>query len=225
MEELVASAIRDAHRERCIAAVFPELTIDDDMRQRIAELLGSKPWLGEDSASDEVQRTPALVVAGSWHRERDGHHYNITSVLDGDGNPIADYAKRLPFTDERDRIERIESGEELLVLIFDNCAIGFGICLDFCDRRYEQVYDQLDIDFVLIPSCGNDRTMEGHIRNAELLWMKRASRTMVVQQAYPARKDDAPGYVLPPKGKIATDPAQLVEAKPWSVVTTLEGGR
>lgn len=224
MTELVDLAIRDTHRNACMGTVFPELTVDDDTRNRIIGQLRSKPWL-DDGHVDTHDRTPAFVVAGSWHLKRGEHHYNLATVLDGDGNPLAEYAKRLAFTDDENRVERIEPGEKLPVLVFDNCLIAFGICLDFCDRRYEHVYDQLDVDYVLIPSCGGDRTMEGHLRNAELLWLRRASLTMVVQQAYPPREDRAPGYLLPPRDKLAANPDQLVENSPWSVLTSVQSRR
>lgn len=217
-EAIIADALRESHLGRCFGTIFPELTISPDDCRAIVGQLRAKPWLETSPEADA--RTPALVVAGSWHVERDGSHYNLATLLDGDGNPLGEYIKRLPFTDPDGRIERIESGEELVVLVFETCLIAFGICLDFCDRRYQNCYDALDVDFVLVPSCGNDSTMKGHIRNAELLWLRRTSLSVVVQQAYPLRSDMNPGYLLPPAIKIASDPRQLVCAVPWTILTS-----
>jgi len=223
LHEVIENAVRETHQSGCMATLFPELTIDDDARALIERLLQEKPWIDEESednpGAEARPRTPALVVAGSWHRPTPDGHANIATVLDGDGNLLLEQAKRLPFVDEKNLEERIVSGEELAVLVLDGCLIAFGICLDFCNRRQKSVYDDLDVDLVLVPSCGNDSTMKGHISNAETLLIRRKTRTMVVQQAYPKRRGGI-GYVLPPTTKIAPRPSKLVEKRRWSIVST-----
>jgi predicted amidohydrolase len=224
LSQIIKEAICGTHQSRCIATVFPELTIDDDARKRIEMLLREKPWVDrEDEQEPEAlpqlpPRTPALIVAGSWHYRVEDGYANIASIYNGNGDLLLKYKKRLPFVDQHNREERIVSGDELAVIVMDNCLIAFGICFDFCNRRQNSVYDDLDVDLVLVPSCGHDTTMKGHISNAETLQIRRKSRTMVVQQAYPKRCDGI-GYVPPPTERIASLPSELVEKRPWSVVS------
>lgn len=215
--EVVGHALANSHVHNCLVTIFPELTIDDPTLARITADLAKKPWY--DDPDLPVGRTPAFVVAGSWHRSKRGKLYNLAPVHDGDGRRILEHRKRKVYKDPEGRHERIEPGTTLPILVFDHCLFAFGICLDFCDVQYSMGYDDLDVDMVLVPSCGHDSTMESHLDNAKRLMKQRKSRTMVVQQLYPSHPTQA-GYILPPHAKVAATVAPLATEKSWDIIET-----
>lgn len=198
----------------CLAVVLPELTVDDNSLQFIKSELSDKSWLGD--APDRLGDL-GFVVAGSWHKEIDGEVFaNIATVLDNDGTTLLEYHKRLPFRDPEGNAEGIRRGTELPLLILDEGLFGFAICLDFCDRTLTSPYDRMDVDYVLVPSCGNEATMSGHLRTAMDLDDRVKTRSFVVQQAYPNLTPKGLGYVLPPGRDMKNLKAQdLVSVEPW----------
>lgn len=213
-DAIITSACKSAHTDACLATVFPELMVDPDARRRIRSHLVSKPWLSDG----ELPGAPGIVVAGSWHEvENDGRRYNIATVYDGHGEEVARHKKRMAYKDQDGRVEDIQHGTELTLLVLEEALFGFGICLDFCNRCYHTPYGWLDVDFVIVPSCGNDTTMDGHIRTAKDLHNERNTRSFVVQQAYPPLQDVA-GYVLNPDGRTAVWAVEgLRVAAAWSL--------
>ncbi|MBR1164937.1 hypothetical protein [Bradyrhizobium elkanii] len=212
-EAIISEACKAAHAEHCLTTVFPELMIDPQSRGLIQTQLAEKPWLTEG----EVPDAPGIVVAGSWHELEHGQRYNIATIFDGHGAQIARLKKRMAYKDAEGRVEDIQHGTELVVVVLEEALFGFGICLDFCNRCYHTSYGWLDVDFAIVPSCGNEVTMDGHIRTAKDLHNERNTRSFVVQQAYPALKQAA-GFVLNPDGNSSSWVAnQLLTDAPWSV--------
>jgi len=209
------TAIINGHRERCLAVVFPELTVDNRLHDQIVRDLEDKDWLDDDPESGI--EAPWIVVAGSWHRPISGGIGNIAPVLDGFGQPLLSHSKRYAYTDPDGHRERIIPGDKLDILVTDEGLFAFGICLDFCQRYFTTPYGLLDVDFVLVPSCGNERTMEGHLRTAQDLHNQRKIRSFVVQQSFPATETGL-GYVLDPVGIPGVKPISALEQKAsWSV--------
>jgi len=156
-------------------------------------------------------------VAGSWHEMDGAARYNIATIFDGHGDELLRHKKRMAYTDHDGRVEDIQHGTEFAILVLEGALFGFGICLDFCNRCYHTPYGALDVDFVIVPSCGDHVTMRGHIRTAQDLYNERNTRSFVVQQAYPPLPNAA-GFILNP----GTDPANLapdglIVTVPWSV--------
>ncbi|MGF6310706.1 MULTISPECIES: hypothetical protein [unclassified Bradyrhizobium] len=212
-ETIISDACKAAHAEVCLTAVFPELMIDPQSRRLIQAQLAEKPWL----ADGEIPEAPGIVVAGSWHEVEGGQRYNIATIYDGHGVQLARHKKRMAYRDAEGRVEDIQHGTELMVVVLQEALFGFGICLDFCNRCYHTPYGWLDIDFAIVPSCGNEATMDGHIRTAKDLHNERNTRSFVVQQAYPPLQQAA-GYVLNPDGNSSSWVAnQLLIEVPWSV--------
>lgn len=210
---IIAAACKSAHDDVCLTAVFPELMIDLQSRRLIQSQLAEKPWLTDG----EVPRAPGFVVAGSWHEKHGKVRYNIATIYDGHGVELARHKKRMAYKDPHGRVEDIRHGTEFVVLVLEEALFGFGICLDFCNRCYHTTYGWLDVDFVIVPSCGSDVTMDGHIRTAKDLHNERNTRSFVVQQAYPPLQEAA-GYVLNPDGNPAAWSVNgLLVAVPWSV--------
>ncbi|MGY3494373.1 hypothetical protein [Bradyrhizobium sp. USDA 4502] len=212
-ETIISEACKAAHIEVCLTTVFPELMIDPQSRRLIQSELAEKPWLPEG----EMPEAPGIVVAGSWHEVEDGQRYNIATIYDGHGVELARHKKRMAYKDPEGRVEDIQHGTEFVVLVLEEALFGFGICLDFCNRCYHTPYGWLDVDFAIVPSCGNDATMDGHIRTAKDLRNERNTRSFVVQQAYPPLRQGA-GYVLNPDGNTSSWAVdQLLIKVPWSV--------
>ncbi|WP_139860012.1 hypothetical protein [Bradyrhizobium ivorense] len=212
-ETIISDACKAAHTELCLTTVFPELMIDPQSRRLIETQLAEKPWLAEGEMPD----APGIVVAGSWHEVEDGQRYNIATIYDGHGVQIARHKKRMAYKDAEGRVEDIRHGTELAIVVLEEALFGFGICLDFCNRCYHTPYGWLDVDFAIVPSCGNEVTMDGHIRTAKDLHNERKTRSFVVQQAYPP-VDQAAGYVLNPDGNSSGWAANaLLRDVPWSV--------
>jgi hypothetical protein len=214
----IAEACEGACAAQCLAAVFPELTINDTSLRQIKRLLAGKPWWEGERGSF---RAAPIVVAGSWHEAFQSGYVNVATVLDGEGNLLLRHQKRFAYRDDEGRPEDIIPGQELSILVLNEGLFSFGICLDFCHRGFETPYGELDVDFVLVPSCGNAATMEGHVRTACDLHDRRKTRSFVVQQAFPEISEGI-GYVLcpdgAPKGKSSAD---LAEARSWSICKTV----
>jgi predicted amidohydrolase len=210
---IVSAACKSAHEDGCLTAVFPELTVDPEARRLIKTQLAEKPWLTEG----ELPLSPGFVVAGSWHEMEGRSRYNIATIYNGHGVELARHKKRMAYKDPEGRVEDIRHGTEFVVVVLEEALFGFGICLDFCNRCYHTPYGWLDVDFVVVPSCGNDTTMSGHVRTAQDLHNERNTRSFVVQQAYPLL-EAAAGYVLNPDGNPAAWSASALRvAVPWSV--------
>ncbi|MGY4627224.1 hypothetical protein [Bradyrhizobium sp. USDA 4486] len=213
-DAVIANACAAAHVDGSLACVFPELMIDPTARAMIGDLLAKKPWVKGD-----VPTSPKFVVAGSWHEMEAGKLFNIATVFNGHGKVLLRHKKRYPYTDPDGRAEKIHFGKEFAILVLDDALVAFGICLDFCNRCFSTVYGELDVDFVIVPSCGNAATMEGHIITAKDLHRARKARSFVVQQAYPPVENGS-GFVLNPDGKPkGWEPDLLLVAAPGSTFT------
>lgn len=207
-----------AHTEDYRAAIFPELTIDPERRDYIGELLGEKPW--NDDPEQATVGAPSIVVAGSWHDPVEDGYANVATVFDGHGDVLLRYHKRFAYKDDKGRFEDIIPGEAFPILVLADGLHAFGICLDFCHRCFDTPYGELDVDFVLVPSCGDDKTMASHLETAADLHRRRRARTFVVQQAWP-KLPEGLGFVLPPDGApMAKSPAELIKRDFWSVFPT-----
>lgn len=212
---IIAGACESAHSSRCLTAVFPELTIDPQSRDLIRDLLLTKPWI----AGPAVPAAPSLVVAGSWHEPIDGGIINVATVFDGHGDLLLRHKKRYAYKDPDGRFEPIQPGDEFAILVLDDGLFAFGICLDFCNRCFNTVYGELDVDFVIVPSCGDGKTMDSHIRTARDLHDARKTRAFVVQQAHPGLRNAA-GYVLNPDGNsLGWTVKGSLQKQSWSLFT------
>jgi len=221
LAEINREAVKAAHKDGCSIAVFPELTVDQASLKSIIDDLETKPWL-QDEDDDVSISGPTLVVAGSWHYEDSGVYYNIATVLDGNGECLLRHSKRLPYRESSTgRLERIAVGKELAVLVLEEGLFGFGVCLDYCHEGYDTPYGALDVDFVLVPSCGNQTTMEGHVARAAQLGIRRKMRAFVVQQADPLLANGDMGFILPPLAIThGTRVDKLKVKRSWTVATT-----
>lgn len=195
--ESVRDDIVAAARHGCSAHVFPELTLMPEMRDVVARTLARAEW----TDSGEGATGPDLVVAGSWHERHSDGVWNEAVVFDSVGNELLRFRKLFRFRDEKGRYEKIGLGQTLEVLVTRRGLYGFGVCLDFCQRATPVLTD-LDVDWMMVPSCGDWRTMRDHLSAANELQVRFDTRSFVVQQVYPKRKDGGLGYVLPAPSRV-----------------------
>ncbi|QOZ36342.1 hypothetical protein [Bradyrhizobium sp. CCBAU 53421] len=189
-DALVASQIEQSLLEGCVALVWPELTVPPGLRERIRTLLRDR-----DVADDRPP--PEIVVAGTWHDTTEQGVVNRAHIYDGYGEERLVYDKIAPFAVGGLGKEGIVPGTRLCVLATETALIGFAICLDFCDAT-SNPFTELNLDLMLVPSMGNDRTMEGHQTTAAQVEVKFGTRSFVVQHMLDSEfKDGRIGAILP----------------------------
>jgi hypothetical protein len=154
------------------------------------------------------------VVAGSWHIGDGESFVNASRVMDGHGVPLAEYHKRMAFGGNGRPHERIRSGKRFPILLAPEGMIAFAICLDFCDQNFENAYGKIDVDFFLVPSCGNKTTIRGHIGTADIAFNRYSTVTFVSQQAWP-KESRGLGYVLFRDGEAPVDVTSTVKTVTW----------
>ena len=174
--------------------VFPELTMPPQALIELVSLLRTKPWLAARRAIG-----PALIVGGSWHRSAgSGKYRNQAPVLRSNGEILGWHSKSMPFR-RKAQVEDIEPSNEVLVVATPTLTVAIAICLDFCQAGGDNVYSELDVDLVLVPSMGGPSTMDSHRIEAKRIWDRRKTATFVAQQS----DEEAYGYVFSQPGDAA----------------------
>ncbi|MEJ0050162.1 MAG: hypothetical protein WDN02_02915 [Methylovirgula sp.] len=187
---VVNTQIENALNEQCVALVWPELTVPPALLKRLRTLLS-------DRDVEDARSPPEVVVAGSWHENIDGRTVNRSRIFDGYGVERFAYDKIEPYADGDWGREDIVPGTRVCVLATEAALIGFAICLDFCDVN-SNPFTELDIDLILVPSMGNDRTIEGHRNTAAAVEVRFGTRTFVVQHNLSTDFEDGRlGVVIP----------------------------
>ncbi|MBB4380449.1 hypothetical protein [Bradyrhizobium sp. SBR1B] len=188
--EAISVQIGEALRENCIAVVWPELTVPPDLRERIIKLIR------ERDVTDELE-APEIVIPGTWHEAGDHGTVNRARIYDGYGEERLIYDKIAPYADDDWGTENITAGDRICVLATEGALIGVAVCLDFCDLC-QTPFSELDVDVMLVPSMGNDRTMQGHQTTAAQVEVRFGTRSFVVQHpTHTAFKDERLGTILP----------------------------
>ena len=189
-ETVIEEAIEKAHKRPCFSVVFPELTIDPEAVAQIRLLFKTKPFAGTGSV-----RSPSVVVAGSWHKPTEGSYVNAASVLDGMGRPLFEYVKRHAYGGQGRNRENITHGTDFPILLSPEGLVAFAICLDFCNHATgkETLYERVDVDFLLVTSCGNATTMKSHLHTAYMVHRRYGTVSFIAQQCHPPM-DSARGY-------------------------------
>ncbi|VIO69553.1 hypothetical protein CI1B_27590 [Bradyrhizobium ivorense] len=189
-EGTISTQITDALRENCIAIVWPELTVPPDLREKIVRLVRDRDVMDELEA-------PELLIPGTWHETNGQGIVNRARIYDGYGEERLVYDKIAPYGDDDWGTENIIAGRRICVLATEGALIGIAVCLDFCDVG-SSPFGSLDVDVMLVPSMGNDRTMQGHQTTATQVEVKFGTRSFVVQHPTGASsKDGRLGTILP----------------------------
>lgn len=206
--DIIRDQIALASHVECTGVVYPELTIGDATLSSISRSLSD--W----------NCNLSIIVAGSRHHtEENGSRFNVAAVLGGYGQLLAEHRKLYRFNDGSGPHEAIELGTRVPVLVLEQALLAFGICLDFCNLAEEPPYLHLDVDYVLVPSCGGQSTMRSHVKRSSDILARLKSRTLVVQQFYTETPsaDDPLGYVLARTAAQEPDVDTLERREPWLV--------
>ncbi len=179
-----------------MAIVWPELCMPPELLNRLTTQLESR-------SLDPKPPQFGFVVAGSWHEDRVGGRVNVARVLDRHGQQLLEVTKREAFEIEAGVLEAITPGNELSILVYGELLIAFGICKDFCERRWTPAYRALDVDYVIAPSFGTATTMDEHKSAARSLTVGYGTRSFVVQQMLEAPWGMVLGPAERPRGTAA----------------------
>ncbi|WP_162687319.1 carbon-nitrogen hydrolase family protein [Rhizobiales bacterium] len=198
----------------CTGVVYPELTISGEIIRELRRAL----------ASDEIKSTGlSFILAGSSHEQTEnGLYVNQSLMLDLVGTPIARHKKLFRYTEKNGSQERIELGKTLTVVLLADRVISTAICLDFCNIFDNPPFDHLDVDLLLVPSCGSTNTMTQHVNKAAHLHDQVKLKTVVVQQHYDEAKPPEPadliGYILSPSNT-GHHMETAHRTEPWRLLT------
>ncbi len=183
-----------------VLAVWPELTMPQERRDRLADMLLQR------SKSAEPGTGACIVAAGSWHEVDGGKVRNRMRILSGLGQERMHHDKSIPLASSSLGTEELTPAYVIPVLITEDTLLAFAICRDFCEAQIADVYVQLDVDLIVVPSYGDASTIRAHRHQAGNLSLDPGTRTFVVQQVV---RDEvaasADGYILPPNA----DPTKI----------------
>ncbi|WP_409190643.1 hypothetical protein [Bradyrhizobium sp. RDM4] len=209
-EDTISQQIDQALKENCIAIVWPELTVSPELRENILKVVRDR------DITDELE-APEILIPGTWHETTDHGIVNRARIYNGYGEERLIYDKIAPYADDGWGTENITAGDRVCVLATEGALIGVAICLDFCDVC-ETPFSELDLDVMLVPSMGNDRTMQGHQITAAQVEVRFGTRSFVVQHpTQTAFRDHRLGNILPLlKEPNAVSVAELGQKSVWA---------
>jgi hypothetical protein len=208
-QQTVSAQVDRCLNENCIGLVWPELTVPTALRDEILKLFANRLLTDE-------RETPEVLVPGTWHELENGDVVNRTRIYDGYGVERLVYDKIAPYADDDWGKERIRPGGRICVLATEGALLGLAVCLDFCDV-VGTPFSDLDVDVMLVPSMGNDRTMQGHQATAAGLELRFGARSFVVQHTTNTKFNDGRlGTILPlPKEPLALAIDRLGQKTIW----------
>lgn len=194
VETTILSQCEQASIDGCDTLVWPELTISPDFLAVIRNCLAAKQLKGE---------YPSVVVAGSWHVSEGDGYVNRSTVLNGRGETLFSFDKCLPYDYEVDvggraivRKESIQPGKAVHFLVTEDELIAFFICKDFCHNDRRALLRDCDASYALVPSMGEQSTIDSHLRSAVDLHIQVGTLSVVVQQN-PSKHKEPRGFLLP----------------------------
>jgi len=198
-----AGALRAIEQATAAASdllIFPELSLTPNHRDAYVRK--------ELRAARRRGKAPALTLPGSFHEEipdegsasGELRRVNRAVLVGPDGRVILRHAKLRIYGDADGLSEDIASASTLEVLVTPIGIVGVLICKDFCDA-FSPVRDCHRIAFVdwwLVPSMGDQKTVSAHFRQAESSW-KIANRCTTVVANQELAVGDPPGSEAAPE--------------------------
>ena len=187
---MIADQVRLSRADGCLAIVWAELTMSEDSLAAVRSELS-------DQALD-AGISPDFVVAGSWHQTVNGHMRNVSHVLDGGGSDIFQLFKWAKFK-LGGRVEAIEPGSEIPILVTEGELTVMAICRDFLLLDKEPPYCIINADIAIVPSMSPSDseavTIAGHETTAKTMAIRFGTQTLIVSQP-PTPKQGSTGHVL-----------------------------
>lgn len=141
--------------------VFPEFSIDVPLRKKIAHWLRRHAW-------DEL----VFLVPGSFHEQVDGgDFFNTAPLVCAASDVLFTHQKLKLFGNERVGAERVEIGDILHIVMTPLGLLTVMICKDFMDGdwRMANLLQEVPVNWVLVPSFGDDKTIRAHQQRAQAL--------------------------------------------------------
>lgn len=165
--------------------VFPEFTLDLAQRAELVTFLYRNPKL-----------SPLMVVAGSFHDPVDDRTFNTAPLYEGGtGETLLTHRKLRIFGDKVDGAEQVALGDTMHVLVTPIGCMTLLICKDFMDAdpSVESLLTEVPVDWILVPSFGDEKTIRAHKDRAKsLAIVKTGSSTVVAQTLNTAISKNVP---------------------------------
>jgi len=188
VQTLVMAAQAGAH-----VVVFPEFTLDIQHRVELANHLRQNP--------SSIQ----LVVAGAFHAPPTlppaAQTYNIAPVFNANGSPLFEHRKLRLFGNSHVGTEFVEVGNQVHVLVTPIGCMTVLICKDFLDEdpRVDNLLAEVPVDWVWVPSYGDQTTLHLHKQRAKkLAEVTTGTSCAVAQTQNTAMKNDGETQALLP---------------------------
>lgn len=179
------TAVASATEAGANIIVFPEFTLDMDQRQALVRHLYRNP-------------TPSLlmVLAGSFHETEGNKAFNTAPLYNSNtGETLLTHRKLRIFGDVDHGAEQVDLGDSVHVLVTPIGCMTVLICKDFLDVHpsVESLLTEVPVDWVLVPSFGDEKTIRAHKERAkELAIVKTGTHTVVAQTLNTAAKPVQP---------------------------------
>ena len=162
----ILDTLNRAAHERAVVLLMPELTVSLEARDHM------KKWLDENR-----DHSLQLIVAGSFHEcvgevsSGNSNWFNTAEIWTARGEPLAIHKKLRPFGEATGGSENIHVGNEVTVLSSPFGLMTLLICKDFLDyhQSVQTLLQEVPVDWVLVPSYGDETTVRAHQRVAHML--------------------------------------------------------
>ena len=167
------AAVAHAAKAGAHIIVFPEFTLDLAQRSALVRQLRDNAW-----------PSLILVAAGSFHEPLDGATFNTAALYSAQGRTLLTYRKLRIFGGFESGAEHVDVGETLHVLVTPIGCITVLICKDFIDAHasVESLLTEVPVDWVLVPSFGDEKTIHAHKKRAKALALVKTGTNTVVAQ-------------------------------------------
>lgn len=192
----IAEVLKESSSAPLAALVFPELTMPPEGVSALQKIMIDRA-LSDGTA---LEHLPSFVVAGTWHElQSSGKRVNRAELLNWNGRIFGHYRKLFQYSDkEKWGVEDIEPSDTVVIVASPEGTFSIAICYDFCRDGDVNPFDHLEVDVVLIPSCGDEKTFEAHARHAKSIWNSSRTNVLLVQQI--DHPSDFLGFALPASG-------------------------
>lgn len=162
-QDSVLQTLATATQAGAHVVVFPEFTLDLQHREHLATHLRQNPGCIE------------LVVAGSFHEPTQAADpsiaHNTAPVFARDGRTLFVHRKLRLFGRDDAGAEYAEVGNQLHVLVTPIGCMTVLVCKDFMDEdpRVDNLLAEVPVDWVWVPSYGDETTLRCHKERAKRL--------------------------------------------------------
>jgi len=156
----VEHALNEAVAQQADLFLLPELTLTPALQEKLLQTLLALP-----------DHPFALIQPGSFHEQDDqGDWWNVARLYDADGQVLLEHRKLTTFS-TRDHVEAHRTGDSIQLLDTPLGLLAMPICLDFCEEGhpFSSLWQELGINWYIIPAFGDDRSVRAHQRRAKNL--------------------------------------------------------